>query len=215
LPALRRALNAATAAAVLDYLADSLRHSWRPASDELNPLLDALPAAAKFQGMKVRKLWRQGAEGQAARLTAFAPLLQGGDPGRGRPIFFGKKVACATCHRIGAEGGRIGPDLTKVGAIRAGRDILESVLFPSSTIAQGYESYYVSTSKGRVATGVLARQTPDVIVLRNSSGAEEQFHRGEIEEMRRLGKSLMPEGLERAMTRQEFRDLLAFLQSLK
>jgi putative heme-binding domain-containing protein len=130
-------------------------------------------------------------------------------------VFFGVKVACSTCHRLGDAGGRIGPDLTRIGAIRSGPDLLESILWPSSTFAQGYEPYTVATVDGRVLSGLIARPDADVVVLRDASGAETRLRRDEVEEVRRSGTSLMPEGLARALTRDEFRDLLAFLRSQK
>ncbi len=152
---------------------------------------------------------------QRARLAQFEPLLKGGDPAKGREVFFGKKVACGSCHSVGAQGGKVGPDLTKVGAIRAGRDLLESIVMPSSTFAQGYEPYVVLTQDGNVIAGLIARQSPEAVVLRDSGGNELQLRRDRIKEMKRAEKSVMPEGLERAMSEQEFRDLLAFLLSLK
>ena len=44
------------------------------------------------------------------------------------------KATCSTCHRVGNEGGVIGPDLTKVGAIRTARDLVESLVVPGATI---------------------------------------------------------------------------------
>jgi putative heme-binding domain-containing protein len=124
-------------------------------------------------------------------------------------------VACATCHRVGSEGGQIGPDLTRIDAVRAGRDILESIVFPSASVAQGYDSYVVTLTDGRAVTGVITRRTGDTLVLRDSSGAELRLRKGLVEAMNRSGTSLMPAGLDKAMTRDEFRDLLAFLHSLK
>jgi putative heme-binding domain-containing protein len=215
LPVLERSVGADTAPKLLEFLAASLRNGWRPGEKELERILKALPAGARTKAGPVRDLWRKNLEGQEARLKEFEPLLKGGQAERGRKVFFGKKAACATCHHIGKEGGHIGPDLTKVGAIRSGRDILESILFPSSTIAQGYESYYVATRNGRVTQGVIARQSPEVVVLRDASGAELRLRKDQIQEMQRLTTSLMPEGLERALTREELRDLLAFLQGRK
>jgi putative heme-binding domain-containing protein len=111
------------------------------------------------------------------------------------------------------EGGRVGPDLTRIGAIRSGRDLLESILWPSSTFAQGYESYSFATNDGRVLTGLIVRHDASVVLLRDSGGAETQLRRDELAEMRRSETSMMPEGLSRALTREEFRDLLAFLRS--
>jgi putative heme-binding domain-containing protein len=221
LPALQRSVTGATSAAMLDYLAESLRQGWRPAEADLHKILAALPSSMRdgtglqTTPQRVRQLWRQAAEQRRARLAEFEPLLTGGSPDRGRMLFSSRKVACATCHRIGNEGGGIGPDLTRIGAIRAGRDILESIVFPSSTIAQGYESHIVTTKDGRSVTGVITRRTSVTLVLRDSSGAELRLRKDQVDAMNRSATSLMPEGLDKAMTRDEFRDLLAFLQSLK
>ncbi len=192
----------------IDEAAQSIRAGWRPSTAELGPLLEKLPEDA-------RTLVRNAAEEQSATLARFEPLLQGGDPARGREIFFGKKVACGTCHSAGKQGGKVGPDLTKVGAVRAGRDLLESILVPSSTFAQGYESYLVLTKDEAVLTGLLVRQSSESVTLRDAAGAETQLRRDRIREMKRAEKSVMPEGLERALSPEEFRDLLAYLQSLK
>ena len=122
---------------------------------------------------------------------------------------------CSTCHSIGTAGGKVGPDLTKVGAIRSGRDLVESILLPSSTFAQGYESYLATTTDERELSGIIIRQSAVDVALRDASGAELQLRKDQIRELRRSAISIMPEGLERGLTREEFRDLLAFLQSLK
>jgi putative heme-binding domain-containing protein len=194
--------------AAVDEAAASIRAGWRPSASELGAFRARLPADA-------RELVEKVEEEQRARLARFEPLLKGGDPARGREVFYGKKVACGTCHSIGPQGGKVGPDLTKVGAIRAGRDLLESILLPSSTFAQGYEPYVVLTTDGNVLAGLIARQSAEAVVLRDASGAEVQLRRDRIQQMKRAEKSIMPEGLERAMSEGEFRDLLAFLQSLK
>jgi len=215
LPAFQRSVSAETAPALLDYLGEALKNGWRPSEAELNKVIAALPAATRDKAGPVRELWKKGIAQQRAKLAEFEPLLTGGSAERGRKVFFSQKVPCATCHRVGTEGGDIGPDLTKIGAIRAGRDILESIVLPSSTIAQGYEPYVVTTKDGRVLTGIVARQTADTLVLRDSSGAELRLRRDQIDEMSRGTTSIMPEGLEKQMTKEEFRDLLAYLLSLK
>jgi putative heme-binding domain-containing protein len=106
--------------------------------------------------------------GQRTRLLPFEPLLLGGDAKRGRDMFFGKRATCSVCHRIAGQGGLVGPDLTKVGAIRSGRDLLESLILPSATIAQGYNPFLVTTTDGRSTTGVITRQTSDVLFVRDS-----------------------------------------------
>jgi len=154
-------------------------------------------------------------EDERARLLEHLPLLEGGSPESGRRVFFETKTACSSCHRVGSAGGATGPDLTRVAAIRSGHDILESILFPSSTFAQGYESHRVRLKDGRLLGGILARQTTDAVLLRDASGAELLLRRERILDIERQLTSLMPEGLERALSREELRDLLAFLLSLR
>ncbi|MEQ2008991.1 MAG: PVC-type heme-binding CxxCH protein, partial [Limisphaerales bacterium] len=72
---------------------------------------------------------------QAERIKALnqmESLLTTGDVGRGRAVFYGQKSQCSACHAIGKEGSALGPDLTSIGAIRSGRDILEAMVFPSA-----------------------------------------------------------------------------------
>ena len=61
--------------------------------------------------------------------------------------------------------------------------------------------------------GLIAHQDADVVIVRESSGAETRLRRAEIEELRRSEISLMPEGLAHTLTREDLRDLLSFLQS--
>lgn len=167
-----------------------------------DPLLDRAQPAAEMEALR-------------AKLAAFEFALSGGDPARGREVFFGKQAACGACHRVGRQGGGVGPDLTKIGAVRSGRDLLESVLAPSATFAQGYEPWIVVLGDGDVWSGVIARQTDELVVLRAASGAETVLRREQIRQMRRSAVSLMPEGLERALSGPELRDLMAYLRGLK
>ncbi|MDQ3441391.1 MAG: HEAT repeat domain-containing protein [Planctomycetota bacterium] len=214
-PLLERSAKRETAQPLIDYVANAVKHGWRPDQDRLATMLSALGPSHEASSKKVLRFLGEERARQHERLTRFEPLLEGGDEVRGRAIYFDKKVACSTCHRIGDGGGVVGPDLTKVGAIRSGRDILESILFPSSTFAQGYENYIVKLRAGPELTGTISERTADGIVLRDSSGAERRLRAEEIAAMRRDSVSVMPQGLEGAMTPDELRDLMAFLQNLK
>ncbi len=147
-------------------------------------------------------------------LDYLQPLLQGGSAFAGRNLFFGK-AGCSACHRVQKEGAVVGPDLTHIGGVRSGRDLLESVLLPSSTIAQGYENYQITTTDGEELTGVRVPEADDSFVLRDASGAEHRLLRQRIKAMERLNLSLMPEGLLSALSRDEIRDLFAYLQAQK
>jgi putative heme-binding domain-containing protein len=211
----RESTSVEVTATLLDDLAALMREGWRPSRQELDTLVGRWPAAARAGAGVLLELLSRRDEEARDRLIRFEPLLAGGNPEGGRTVFFGNKVACSTCHSIGDIGAKVGPDLTKVGAIRSGRDILESILLPSASFAQGYESYRVRTADGEELSGIIARQTADTVLLRGASGADVQLWRNQIQEMSRAATSIMPEGLEQGMTPEEFRDLLAFLQSLK
>jgi putative heme-binding domain-containing protein len=109
----------------------------------------------------------------------------------------------------------VGPDLTKVGAVRAGRDILESIVLPSASFAQGFDHYVVQTNSGETYAGTIPQPAADVLEVRDPAGNVTRLHKDRVKRVKRQDVSLMPEGLPAAMSREEFRDLLAFLQSLK
>jgi len=148
-------------------------------------------------------------------LEELLPLAQGGDLSRGKQIFFGKKAACFTCHRISGQGGMVGPNLSAVGGIRSGRDLLESVLYPSASIVQGFRPYNVETDDGEIYSGIITRQTSEAVWLRGADLAEKKIETKQIKSMSESAISIMPQGLGDALTKEELRDLLAYLQSLK
>ena len=196
-------------------VAEAVRAGWRPSEKEFDDAIRRLPEEARGFAEPVKEILKKAAEEHKAKIAKHEPLLKDGDPARGREVFFNKKAACGQCHAVGSEGGRVGPDLTKVGAIRAGRDLLESILVPSSTFAQNYEPYAIATTDGDVLGGLIARQSSDAVTLRDAAGKETLVRRDRIKDMKRAEKSIMPENLEQAMSDVEFRDLLAYLQSLK
>jgi putative heme-binding domain-containing protein len=213
LPALANAPGERLRRPLVAYLKASLARGWEPAEGQLDPLLSKLPAGADADALRAAAAGV--AKRRRSRLAEFEPLLAGGNAERGRLVFFGNQVACGTCHRVGDQGGRVGPDLTKVGAIRAGRDILESIVLPSSTIAQGYDHYVVQTKTGEVHAGVVPQPSADVLELRDAAGQVTRLHKDDVARLKRQPISLMPDGLPAAMTREEFADLLAFLQGLR
>ena len=150
-----------------------------------------------------------------ARLDALHPLLAHGDPARGRELFFAEKSKCATCHRVADKGKKIGPDLTTIGANRSAADLLESIVFPSATIVRDYEPYTAVTTDGRVLNGLIARETGETLFLQQPTGEPTALRREEIDELVPATVSIMPNGLEKALTEAELADVVAFLGSLK
>jgi putative membrane-bound dehydrogenase-like protein len=181
----------------------------------LEQLLQNLPppVQAAAQPLRVRFQKEQAARVQRLKKLQFF-LTAGGDVGRGRSIFFGKKVACSSCHTIGAEGGHVGPDLTSIGSIRSGHDLLEAIVFPSASFVPGHEVFRVKTKNSpEVLSGVMGEQETDAVILVTGPNAELRIPRDQIALMERSAVSLMPDGLDTSLTQVEFTDLLAFLQA--
>ena len=184
-------------------------------AEALRRALKNYPEEVRAQAAPILKRLEVDTEQQKARLAELDVVLSGGDPARGREVFFGKKTACSTCHTVQSQGGRVGPDLSKIATIRTGRDLLESTVFPSASFARGYEPYLLRTKDGAVLDGLIARETPDAIYLFTADRNEKRVPRGSIDVLQLGRTSIMPQGLEAQITREELRDLLAFLQSLK
>jgi putative membrane-bound dehydrogenase-like protein len=183
--------------------------------DRLKRLFADYPEPVRRDSVPLFQQLRDAQRERIERLRKLEPLLTaGGDVGRGRRIFFGQKVACSSCHTIGNEGGHVGPDLTGVGAIRSGHDLLEAVVFPSASFVPGYEVYVVDIGTDRLS-GVIRSQSPDAVVLVTGPHGEERIPRSRIKSIQRTNVSLMPDGFDTSLTKTELTDLLAFLQAEK
>lgn len=150
-----------------------------------------------------------------ARLAELEGVLRGGDPGRGREVFFGSRAACSSCHAVAGRGARVGPDLAGIGAIRTREDLLEAIVFPSASFARGYEPWRIKTRDGQVVDGLRVRESAEAITILQADRTERRVRRGEIEDVREGRTSIMPAGLDRQLAPEELRDLLAFLSSLR
>ncbi|GIW92362.1 MAG: hypothetical protein KatS3mg110_0403 [Pirellulaceae bacterium] len=186
-------------------------------ADELQRLLDQFPDQVRDAARPVAEKILARHQQQAAYLARikWQLLRVKGDPQRGREVFFSRKAACAGCHRLGDRGGHVGPELTYIGRLRSPADLVEAVIFPSSTIVMGYEPYSVATVEGKVYSGLIVRETSEAVFLRTNDLAEIRIPRGQIEAIRRSEKSVMPDGLENSLSSQELADLLEFLYSCR
>lgn len=141
--------------------------------------------------------------------------LSGGDPDRGRQLFFGKtELSCVRCHKVGRSGGEVGPDLTVIGKERDSRYLLESLCIPDAQIAKGFETAVIVDSDGRVHSGIVKTENDHFVEIILSDGSLMRIAQDDIE-VRRKGNSSMPTDLTKHMTPRELRDLVAFLASLK
>ena len=159
---------------------------------------------------------RLGGEDSADRLTRLKRLLDElptGDPLSGFQVFRGSKAACSACHAVGYFGGRIGPDLTKIGQIRTDTDLLEAIVYPSASFVRSYESFLVVTDDGRAVSGLIADEDAQSVTLVTGIDQRVRIAREDIETLQPSPVSIMPAGLDQQLTAQELADLLAFLKA--
>ncbi len=131
------------------------------------------------------------------------------EPVRGREVF---KQNCATCHRIGDLGVNVAPDISD-SRTKTPVQILTDVIQPNRAIDNNYVAYVVVVADGRVLTGVLSSETATSVTLKQPEGKTVTIPRGDIEEIRSTGLSLMPDGLEKKITHQQMADLISFVKN--
>ena len=105
----------------------------------------------------------------------------------------------------------VGPDLTGVQNQPA-EALLFHILVPEAEIYPGYQSYALETKDGRSLTGLLVAETEASVTLRQSLGVEETVSRSNVASLQASPLSLMPQGFEQTMSKQELADLVAFLK---
>ncbi|RRA98033.1 PVC-type heme-binding CxxCH protein [Larkinella rosea] len=147
-----------------------------------------------------------------AHLQKLETQLKGGDVGEGRKLFFGK-ASCYTCHSVGPEGGRFGPDLTNIGEIRSQHDILEAIVYPSASFAREYETSRVVT-KTTSYVGIIKEQLPESVVIELGPAPGLRIARSEITAIEPQTLSMMPPGLDQQLNPTEMAHLIAFLEAL-
>jgi putative heme-binding domain-containing protein len=145
-----------------------------------------------------------------------AALARTGNVERGRKLFFTvEKSNCLKCHRLGEQGEKIGPELTGIGSRFSRIHIVESLLEPSRTIAAGFQSQTVAMQDGRVLSGLKISETADTLILADNQGKKHSLLKADIEESKLHAGSIMPDGLEKTLTVDEFVDLISYLTSEK
>jgi putative heme-binding domain-containing protein len=136
-------------------------------------------------------------------------LAGSGNPYNGKQLY---NASCGKCHRLFEEGGRIGPELTSYKRDDLRRMLL-NVVNPSAEIREGFENYVAITGDGRTLNGFISDQDAQVVTLRGPDGQTTVLPRTDLEDLKAVPVSLMPEGLLKDLSEQQVRDLFAYLRS--
>ncbi len=145
----------------------------------------------------------------------YSTSLFGGDAEAGRKLFYGKtELSCVRCHQVNQVGGEVGPNLSIVGKEKDRKYLLESIVVPNRTVADGYAQLVIRTIDGEQITGIVKSQNDVELQLMDSDGKLKTVLKEDIEEQK-TGKSSMPEDLITKLSKAELRDLIAYLTTLK
>ena len=192
---------------LLEAVEKGVVQPWAVPANRRNPLLKHKDAAVAARAAKAFQ-----PQGAADRMKVYedykSVLALPANAKNGKAVF---TKTCAACHQFAGEGQRVGPELTGI-RLQPAEAILLHIIVPDAEIYPGFTAYDVETKDGRTLTGLLASDTPTSVTLRAAQGVEDTILRSNIAKLTSSSTSLMPNELEKTMTRQDMADLLAFLK---
>jgi putative membrane-bound dehydrogenase-like protein len=155
-----------------------------------------------------KKLFGEATSDRAAVVKDYmTATTMHGDAKKGQAVF---ATICITCHKHGTMGVDVGPPLSDV-KVKPPEGLLSDILDPNRMFEARWSAYAIETKDGRTLSGLIQSETSDAIVLAMMGGAKETLSRSAIKEMKSLDRTLMPDGLEAAISKEQMSDLLAFL----
>jgi putative heme-binding domain-containing protein len=165
---------------------------------------------SKTIGARAKKLFAKHAGGDRMKAyEAAKPVLKmKANAANGAKMF---TRTCALCHTHSGQGHAVGPDLTGLRNQPAAT-LLMHIIVPNHEVQGAYTMYEVDTKDNQTFAGLLAADTPGQITLKLPLGLTKTIPRKNIKTLRANPKSLMPDQLEKTMTKQELADLLKFLK---
>jgi putative heme-binding domain-containing protein len=159
-------------------------------------------------------------EEQASRIVAYLRSVAAskrstsasGDAVRGKALFDGKG-ACVTCHAVNGVGGRLGPELTRIGQVRRAVELEQSMLEPGSEVLPTNRFYRAVTRDGTTVTGRLLNHDTFTVQLLDAKEQLRSFVKADLEE-HGFVRSPMP-SVKGSLSSQEVADVVSYLVSLK
>ncbi|SOD96298.1 PVC-type heme-binding CxxCH protein [Spirosoma fluviale] len=153
----------------------------------------------------------QSAEGK--KLPNIQELIaMNGDAARGVSVF---KNNCNICHQVNGEGMDFGPKLSEIGAKLPKEGQYLAILHPDAGISFGYEGWEVKFKDGSSMAGIVSSKTETDLQMKFPGGVVQNYKMADVVSMKQMENSMMPSGLQEAMSTKDLVDLVEYLASLK
>lgn len=135
---------------------------------------------------------------------------QPGDAVAGKQVFL---KTCATCHKAGAEGNAIGPDLTAINKKFDTKSLLDAIVNPDAAIVFGYEAWLINKKDGESLYGFIISENRQNIVLKDIAGQKHIIPVDKISVKEKQAKSLMPDPVANGLNEKDLANVVEFLMS--
>lgn len=146
-------------------------------------------------------------------LAPYMHTLKGGNIKAGKFIFQNSSAQCIRCHKVGKEGGAVGPDLSTIGYQKNTTYLLEAIVNPNAVIAPGFGTIIVNLKDGSSQAGILVKEDSKKLELKDINGKVISIAISQIKDRTKPISGMPPLGALLSPT--ELRDLIAYLGSLK
>ena len=138
-----------------------------------------------------------------------------GDVEKGRAIYERAESSCITCHQVGNKGVNFAPALTEIGSKLPKDQLYEAIINPNSGLSMGFETTQLTLKDGGVGLGIVRSETNEEVILALPGGASNKFDKKQIAKREKLTTSLMPSGLNQALSQDDLINLVEYLFSLR
>ena len=122
---------------------------------------------------------------------------------------------CAGCHRIGMRGGRLGPDLSRIGSARSRNALVREIRTPAEWFPPGYETVTLVTKDGQRVRGTRKNEDAFSIQIMDTRERIQGYLKADLREVIYEKDSLMPAFTAARLNDTDLNDLIGYLSTLR
>jgi putative membrane-bound dehydrogenase-like protein len=168
--------------------------------------------------------WRKAVKAEVARYMAASAstvkkhpevnelVTMKGKAAKGKEVF---AMYCSVCHQVNGAGMDFGPKLSEIGGKLPKEALYAAIFDPNAGIGFGYEGFEVQFKDGSSVSGIVSSKTETDLILKFPGGSTQEYKMSRVKSMKQMKDSMMPAGLQDAMSTDELVNLVEYMSSLK